>query len=276
MDPRSFRRALNLPPGSYRLGGRFTPGVKALIWLFGLTCFLFNLGRLPALRSVMEITLQQLVLQPALALGMKPWQLLTGPLLQLDPIGYLFTVLLLWSMGSAVEQQIGTRAFLRLCALSSLAAALVAAGVGRLWPGKGEVPVLFEAGPVFLGLLGAFGRLFAKEKVTMFGVGQPVSAWSMTLFFMGLSAAMYLLRTPPHWVELSGACAAAAVGLSIGRGGAPRPWLELRRLIKDAQLRWHRRKYKVMDGGLAQPGRGPGPSAGPTGGRPSPDRRWVN
>src|SRR5580658_2032138 len=102
MDSRSFRGG-----GTYRLGARFTPGVKLLIGLFGATWLLTNLGRVAPFVS------EYLVLRHARALGPMPWHRLTGPALETDLIGLLFTALVLWSLGSAVEQQLGTRRFLR-------------------------------------------------------------------------------------------------------------------------------------------------------------------
>lgn len=246
-----------------RLGAQWTPGVKALCALFGLS-FLASL-----LPGAEKLLFGQLVLVPSQAIGPKPWQLVTGPLLMLgaNPLQGLlqlvFLGFLLYSVGSAVEARLGTARFLRLSAAASVLAALAAALIGRPFEGLRDTPVLLSAEPVFLFVLGAFAQLYGAERMTFWGVGQPVSGRVLSYFFIGLALVMHLIRG--SWLDLAAAIVATAVGLAVGPGGLGGLWLRLRKGVKEWQLRRARRRYKVIDGGLRPPGAR----------RPSNDR-WVN
>src|SRR4051812_44678221 len=115
-----------------RIGSRFTPGVIAVLVVFSIT---YLLGLVPRLG---ELITDHLLLRPGQALGWRAYQILVAPLVMTSLIPLLFVALLLWSLGSAVEQQAGTRRFLGWLAGGSLAAALAAtlfgALLGRFWP----------------------------------------------------------------------------------------------------------------------------------------------
>lgn len=246
-----------------RLGSQWTPGVKALLALFSVS---FLAGLAPAAGSFMA---RHLVLVPSQAIGPKPWQLLSGPLLMLGAnplqgiLQLVFLGLLLYSLGSAIEARLGTSRFLRLAAVASVLAAAAAALVGRPFAGLREQPVLFGAEPVFLAMLGAFAQLYGEQRMTFWGVGQPVSGRTLSFFFIGLALVMHLLRA--SWLDLASALTASAVGLSVGPGGLRGQLLRLKRAYKEWQLRRARRRYTVIDGGLKSP-----PDRRPQG------ERWVN
>lgn len=246
-----------------RLGGRWTPGVRLVTGLFAVSLVL---GHVPGLAGPVRA---HLVLVPSQALGPQPWQLLTGPLLLLGPsplLGLLqlvFLGLLLHSIGSALEQRLGTGRFLRLCGAASLLAAVAAAAVGRPFALLRDVPVHLDGEPVFLVLLAAFAQQMGHERVSFWGMGQPVSARALSTFFLVLILGMHFVQG--RWLDLAAGVAAAAVGLSAGPGG-PRATLDaLRQRLQSWRLRRARRRYKVLDGGLwVPPGRRPGQD------------RWVN
>lgn len=219
----------------YRLGSRFTPGVIALLALYGAS---FLLSLIPRVRQVMET---YLILRPEQALGRRPWELLTGPLLLTNFFPLLFLGLLLWSIGSAVEEQVGKRRLWLLAAGSSLVASLSAALVGRILPALHDrlahvgsprfarfldalIPttadqlVALDGGPVFMMVLLAFARLYPTLKVTMWGIGEPVSSRTLSYFFIGLGLVADVLRT--QWPELGGAVGAlVGTHLLLQRGG---------------------------------------------------------
>lgn len=251
----------DLPSGVIRLGGRFTLGTKILMGLFAGT---FVLGNVPAIQRFL---LQWLVLRPAQALGPRPWQLLSGPLLIFDFLQLLFTGLLLYFIGSAVEQILGTRRFLRLCAVASLGAALCAAALGRVWPGRGQELVLFEATPVFMALLGAQAGLLGDHQATLFGMGKPLSVRTLSAFFIILGLVLYLVNR--HYLMAAGSLTAALIGLRVGQGRLD-PLGRLRRMLDAHRARRaeaQRRRFTILSGGL--PPRPPRPQ------RPE-DRRWLN
>jgi membrane associated rhomboid family serine protease len=267
MDDRRnpFRSPGGEPPGVVRLGSQFTPAVKLLLALYGGT---FLLSILPGPISVFIRT--QLVLTPSQALGPRPWQLLTAPLILYSPdplsglLQLFFFGLLLYSIGSAVERRLGTLPLLRVLAAAGVVAALSAAVFGRVLPGYKDLPVFLDSEPVFVVILCAFARLYGDLQVRMWGLSQPVSGRAVSYFFLGVIGVVHLLQL--RFPAFFAAAAAAGVGLSIGPGGRLSPILSLRKRIKEWQLRRARRRYKVMDGGLSgtrQPKR-PG------------DRQWLN
>jgi membrane associated rhomboid family serine protease len=195
-----------------RLGGRFTPGVLVLLLLYAVTYVLLQLP------GVGEFIGDQLMLRPALALGTRPYQLLTAPLLMTGLFALIFLGLLLWSVGSAVEQKLGTRRFLLWAGLCSLASALAAAAVGRLVPGQGLAVVALDGSAVFQLVLMAFAHFYGDMPVTMWGIGQPVSGRGLSYFFVGLGLCTDLFGQ--RWPHLAGATAAVLCALLLGRGGS--------------------------------------------------------
>lgn len=252
------RFSSELPPGAVRLGGRLTRGVQVVLGVYAAA---FVLSTIPAVGRFMA---DHLALRPAQALGPQPWQLFTAPLLLFSFIQLLFTGLLLYFVGSAVEQILGTRRFLRLCVSASLAASLCAAALGRVWPRHGLELITFEAAPVFMALLGAQIGLFGEQQALLFGMGKPVSVRALSIFFMGLALFAYLWNG--HYLLTAAALCAVAVGLRAGHvsldpvGRARRLWRTLRKKRAEAQ----RRRFTVLSGGLP-----PQPQ------KPH-ERRWVN
>ncbi len=238
-----------------RLGGKFTPGVVMLLGLYAATYLLFQLPR------VGDFMAAELLLRPALALGVRPYQLLTAPLIMTGLFSLLFLGLLLWSIGSAVEQKLGTRRFLLWAGLCSLAATVAAAVVGRLIPGQAMLPVPLDGSPVFQLVLMAFAHLYGDQKVTMWGIGQPVSGRALSYFFVGLGLCTDLLGQ--RWPHLAAASAAVLCAFLLGRGGSG--------LSSYFRRLWRRRRppggLQVLDGG-----RGRSPGSPPR----STPQRWVN
>ena len=95
------------PPSSrfvqVRLGSQLTPGC---LTVFGVLALSFVLSIVP---GVGDFVRSQLLLVPSQAIGRQPWRLLTAPFFVLSPFALLFLGLLLWSIGSAIEQRIGRR-----------------------------------------------------------------------------------------------------------------------------------------------------------------------
>jgi membrane associated rhomboid family serine protease len=233
-----------------RLGGRFTPGV---MWILGLYVVTFVLLQLP---GVGDFLAAHLLLQPAQALGVRPYQLLSGPLFMTSFFSLLFLGILLWSVGSAVEDRLGTRRFLVWAGLGSLASAIAAAGIGRLLPGgQSLLVVALDGSAVFQLVLVAFAHFYGDVRVTMWGVGQPISGRALSYFFVGLGLAADLLAQ--RWPHLAAAAAAVLCTLLLCRGGrdltAP-----FKRLFRSRRMP---KGMQVLDGGRSA-GRGP--------------QRWVN
>jgi len=244
-----------------RLGGRVTPGVIAILALFGAT-YLLQLILPESLRNFIA---NYFLLQPNQALGLRPYQLIIAPAILTSLISYLFLGLLLWSIGSAIEDRVGTRRFLGWNASASFVAALFASIIGRLfgliWPQLLSQPVLFEAQPVFMATLVAFGSFYGRMPVTMWGIGQPVSGRGLSYFFIGIALVADLWRQ--QWLQL--AADVGAVGwmylllYSPWQGGLAR----LRALFPTKK---RRHGLGVIDGGLGPSGRA----------KAEKKERWVN
>jgi membrane associated rhomboid family serine protease len=271
-------------PGSVqvRIGARFTPGVVVLLVLFTASFLLTQVG------VVRAFVVRHLVVIPVEALGRAPYQLLTGPLFVFSFLQLLFLGILLWSIGSAVEQRLGARRFVLYSLLSSVAAALGIAATGRLHalinPASlaGELPIAIEAGPVFMMVLVAFSSLYGSLPVRMWGIGQPISGRALAYFFIGLGLLADLLRMQIE--QLVGSLVAIGVSAWLCRGhGGPSLLSDLggffRRLGRRLSLAIRRRRaggIEVLDGGRAPSSRSgrtaPSGRSGSSGGRD----RWLN
>ncbi len=240
-----------------RFGGKFTRGTLVIL---GIYTFMYLLLQLP---GVGRFIADYLLLRPAQALGSRPYQLLTAPLIATDIFSLLFLGLLLWSVGSAIELRLGLRRFLGWAALCSLAFSLAAAVVGRLVAELNFVVVPLGGSALFPLVLIAFAQLYGDAQVTMWGIGQPVSGRKLSYFFvaLGLGADLY----SRNWLHLSGQTAAVLCALLLTQGGAG---------LGTGLRKWWRRRRKpaglqIIDGGRPGP-RGPG-------GEPRREpQRWVN
>lgn len=259
-------------PGSVRvrIGARFTPGVVALLVMFVAG---FLLTQATVTRAFI---VHHLVVVPVEALGRAPYQLLTGPLFVFSFLQLLFLGILLWSIGSAVEQRLGARRFIVYSLVASIADALAIAATARLHllidPRTlvAESPVAIEAGPVFLLVLVAFGSLYGSLPVRLWGVGQPIQGRWLAYFFIALALVSDLFRWQPE--QLVGSLVAIGVSAWLCRGhGGPSLlsdlWGGLRRTGRRLSLAVRRRRagnIGVLDGGRAPSSR--------SGGRD----RWLN
>lgn len=253
-----------------RIGARFTPGVIALLVLFTAT---FLSTMVPEAEAFI---IRHLLVVPVRALGPAPYQLLTGPLFVLSLLQLLFLGLLLWSVGSAVEQRLGARRLLLYSALTSVATAAGIAAAGRLHvlikPASlvGHLPAPIEAGPVFLLVLVAFSSLYGSLPVRLWGVGQAISGRALAYFFIALSLLADLFRGQLE--QLAGSVLAIAVSawLCRGHGGGPSLISDLRGLFRrlfrraSTAVRKRSRNLEVLDGGRGGTGRSGTP------------QRWLN
>lgn len=212
-----------------RLGSQFTAGVRALLILYAVT---YVAGLIPPLDIWIA---QYLMLRPIAAIGGAPYQLLTAPLLMNSLISFLFLGLLLWQIGSAIEERIGTRKFLQWSASTLFVSTLAAALVGRFFPVLGAIPLPIDGHPLFPLLLLAFAHYYGTTQAQMWGMGQPVSGRGLAYFFIGIGLVAGLLSG--QWLSLVSQLAALGWSFLLLR----RPWAGL-------QLR-KPRKLKVVDGG---------------------------
>lgn len=240
-----------------RLGGKFTPGVIAILVLHAVTYISLQL---PGVGSFLA---QTMLLWPAQALGTRPYQLLTAPLFMTSILALGFVALLLWSVGSAVEQKLGTRRFLLWAGLTSLVSTIAAAAAGRLIAGPSDQVVVLDGTALFPLVLLAFAQFYGDVRVTLWGVGQEVSGRGLSYFFVGLGLCTDLFGQ--RWAQLAAAAAAVLCTLLLGHGGGGL-WAALRRRLRRRQVKGG---LQILDGGRpGAPARGSGSQGGP--------QRWVN
>jgi membrane associated rhomboid family serine protease len=193
------------------------------------------------------------------------WTLVTGPFLEVDFIGLLLHVLVLWMFVPTLERFWGTARFYRFVAITSIVGTLVGTGVGYL--------VGTPAGPSGLGggILGlnpfiyssivAFGIVYARQPVQFFGV-LPLTGRQLMYGFMGFLLLFVLLQA--KWAE-GASFAAAMIAAAMMTSKRWSPGLAWRRW-RIARARAH---LTVMTGG--QGGKAPKSTKG------KPDeRKWLN
>jgi membrane associated rhomboid family serine protease len=229
----------DLPPrrvartsGSRSIIGRLSSAIKALI-VAETVIFAFFLLAIP-LRPVMAA---HLALGPRLFAG-EYWQLATSLFLHIDPNRFLYSVLGIWWAGSDVERAHGTRRMLALFFVAGILANLAFAVVSRAL--LGEVMPFGGASLAVLALFVAFGRIYGRTMVNLFGVF-AVQARYIAIAFVGWDVVFALAAV--NWAELAGIAVATLVGYLLAVPGALDSFwdgLKVRRL---------RRRYRVIDGG---------------------------
>ena len=240
-----------------RLGGKFTPGVIAILALYAVTYILLQL---PGVGSFLA---QTMLLHPAQALGTRPYQLLTAPLFMTSILALAFVALLPWSVGSAAEQKLGTRRFLLWAGLTALGPTIAAAAVGRLIAGQSHQVVVLDGTALFPLVLLAFAQFYGDVRVTLWGVGQEVSGRGLSYFFVGLGLCTDLFGQ--QWAQLAAGVAAVLCTLLLGHGGGGL-WSALRRRLRRKRAKGG---LQILYGGrLGAPPRSPGSPGGP--------QRWAN
>lgn len=241
------------PPSSrfvqVRLGSQLTPGCMTV---FGVLLLSFVLSILPVVGKFVR---SELLLEPSLALGRQPWRLLTAPFFVLSPFALLFLGLLLWSLGSAIEQRIGPRRIIAWSAVVLLCSSLVVALSGRLHalfaPATGLLPIPMEAAPLFAMVLLSFAQLYGGLQVRMWGVDQQTSGRTLAWFFIGIGLLADLFRG--EWELLCANLATLLVTFALlSDHGGQSPWRLLRRKLfglRPSASKPSGRKFDVLDGG---------------------------
>src|SRR5262245_30478170 len=122
------------------IAARFTPTVKAIV-IADVVIYLFYV----LVRQSRPFMEQHLAIGPRFFAG-ELWQPLTSLFVHLDFLGFLFSMVGLWFVGSFVEKTQGSRRCALLFFGAGIAANLAIAGVFRL---QGLAPTSFDDGCVF-------------------------------------------------------------------------------------------------------------------------------
>ena len=254
-----------------RLGSKVMPGCAVVFAVFALT---FLLSLLPVTGDLIR---SHLLLIPSLALGKQPWRLLTAPLVVLSPFALVFLGLLLWSIGSAVEQRIGPRRIVGWSVAVLLLTSLVVALLGRVHAQfasvAGLVPIPIEGAPIFTMLLLSFAQIYGGLQVRMWGTEQLTSGRTLAWFFIGIGLCADLLRG--DWEQLGGNVVTLLLTYALlSDHGGQSIWRLLRRKRsgsskstggdKSQSKKRPGHKFEVLDGGRDVTGNA------------DPARKWLN
>jgi len=186
------------------------------------------------------------------------WTLATSPFLEIDFIGLLLHVLVLWMFVPTLERFWGTARFYRFVAVTSVVGTFVGTGVGYL---AGTQVAILGLNPFIYSSIVAFGIVYARQPVQFFGV-LPLTGRQLMYGFMGFLFLFVLLQA--KWAE-GASFAAAMIAAALMTSKRWSPGLAWRRW-RIARARAH---LTVMTGG--QGGKGPKPTKG------KPDEhKWLN
>jgi membrane associated rhomboid family serine protease len=146
---------------SYYSSGSFPPGVK---WLLIINTVVFLLLYLAGLQRHASVLLA--LSAEAAVRNFMVWQVFSYMFVHFGLWHLLFNMLALWMFGAPIEQQWGTRRFLKFYFLCGVVAGLCVLAANIL-VGDWGTPTLGASGAVF-GLLVAFGVLFPETIILMF------------------------------------------------------------------------------------------------------------
>jgi membrane associated rhomboid family serine protease len=135
-----------------------------------------------------------------------PWQLITYGFLHSTTAftHILFNMFGLWMFGQSVEEELGSRRFLKYYLICVIGAGLVHVAYAVIV--RSPVPVLGASGGVF-GVLLAFGMLFPHARVMMLFFPAPIEARFLVLIYGGIELLNGVLRTNSgvaHFAHLGG------------------------------------------------------------------------
>jgi membrane associated rhomboid family serine protease len=253
------------PRPGLRFGRRLTPAVTWLIAINVATFLLFAFSG----EAVQAALARWLVLTPGALLELELWKLVTTTVFTVSPFAFFLDLVVLWLFMPFLENEWGTRRFLKFAAVTSVVGNLVAALVGLLLGGAHAAVAIAGMAPFVYAALVGYGVQFGDRPISLFGV-VPMKGRTLAI---GISIVVVLAGLlNGRWVEGAGHVAAMATALILtlqttGRF-SPRLWLLQRR---HARLR---RRLSVLDGGLRSGGDRPGTDpAGPSGPKKN---QWLN
>jgi membrane associated rhomboid family serine protease len=164
---------------------------------------------------------RMLLLVPAeVVYGLRLWQPLTYAFIETSPLGVIFGALIIWSIGGALEMNLGSRRLFVLAVGCAVGAGLLTVVLALLWP-----PLLggvFAGGNVITSILWvSYGLYIGRGQTNFWGIALTGNAFAVVgLGFILLSAAFgSFLGVLPELIGL-------ALAFLYVRGGSPRTlWL---------------------------------------------------
>ena len=157
-------------------------------------------------------------------IGFQPWQVVTYSFLHGGFPHLAFNGFALYMFGSAIEQAIGSRAFVAYWFVCAIGAAIAQLAVlGHVEPGSEHfVPTVGASGGIY-GLLLAYGMFWPRRKLMLLFPPIPMPAWLFVIVFavLELYLGMSQSRSPiAHFAHLGGMVAGLVMVL-YWRGNLP-------------------------------------------------------
>jgi hypothetical protein len=139
------------------------------------------------------------------------WQPFTHALVDVptgqNVFGFLIGLLFLWWMLAPFEERFGAAWVAKLCAISTVSAAIPAIAVGVFAPALAAGSIVCGAWPWALAALAAFAAIHRNGQVSFFGV-IPMRAWVMLAIAIGIAVLQFITsRDVPSFVAQLGAIA---------------------------------------------------------------------
>src|SRR6516165_1948007 len=229
--------------------GYLTPGVK---WLLIINTAMFLLTYLggPAVNNQARLLLG--LRAEAVVHILMVWQVVTYMFLHAGITHILFNMLALWMFGSMLEQDWGTRRFLKYYFLCGIAAG-VCVLVVNVAIGDWYTPTIGASGAIF-GLLVAFGVMYPNQTVLM-NFLFPIKAKYMVMIYAGIE----LLMTfgPNTGVSTIAHLGGMAFGYVYLKGRLPRMRMRMPEIggaYRQWKLQRAKKKFQVY---MRKHGRGP-------------------
>ncbi len=160
--------------------GYLTPGVK---WLLISNVAVFLLYYLGGATLRHHATVVLALSAEAAVRNVMIWQLFTYMFLHAGIMHLLFNMLALWMFGSMLEQDWGTRRFLKYYFLCGIAAGVCVLAINAAI-GDWGTPTVGSSGAIF-GLLVAFGVMYPNQTVLM-NFLFPIKAKYMVMIYAGI------------------------------------------------------------------------------------------
>jgi len=212
------------------LGGRITPGVKALIIanvsVFALQILVGQFGRRTDMEQIFGLT-------PSVIHDRYLWQLVTY--MFLHSTGWLshllLNMLMLWMFGTEVERVWGTREFIKYYFLCGIGAGIATCLLFQ------DSTTIGASGAIF-GVMLAYGMMFPNRQI-LFWFIFPMRAISFVILCTGIElfSLLSLQDGVAHFAHLG--------GMLFGFLYLKRVW-RLKQLWTEIRWRLRRRRFRVM------------------------------
>lgn len=168
------------------------------------------------------------------------WTLVTSPFFQLDILGLVLDIFVLWAFVPTLERFWGTNRFYRFVAITSLAGTLFGTLAGLALARPIAAPISGLSPFVYASIV-AFGVVYARQPVQFFGV-LPLSGRQLMWGFIGFLVLFVALQQA--WEEGAAFAAAmlAAAAMTSKRWSPSLAW-------KRWRIARARARLSVLDGG---------------------------